>query len=199
MSWPWLFDSALCDEVDSAEYFSPLEVVAWKVTRPSNGSGYYAGYRERATCQRGTLRNIPGRHPARQKVPSVYCTCGFYTWKTQEAAEAFRVQYRGSADLWRVHLSGVVIEHERGYRAEICELVEKIWPLPTLTVLERLGQGTTGEIRRATGSVSGNDAAWVRMELKAAAAQGLCVEIPTEKPNNHGGHLWLWTGSEAVV
>ncbi len=52
--------------------------------------------------------------------------CGFYAYKTREQAEdLLKMDLRGGCSaIARVHLSGKVIEHEGGYRAEILEVLE---------------------------------------------------------------------------
>lgn len=89
--------------------------------------------------------------------------------------------------------------------------------------LRDLGQATTGQIREALGDTmltrtsrgitcrcrcgeihhyrhtewtAKPDASDVRPSLRRIARGDRCIEIPTSQPNNHGGHLWLWTGDE---
>lgn len=87
--------------------------------------------------------------------------------------------------------------------------------------LRDLGQATTGEVREALGDIMltfenrglectcscgevshRRHRSWttkpyasdVRGGLRRLARSGRCIELPTATPNNHGGHLWLWTG-----
>lgn len=186
MSWPWLDDRELCETVNAETFWLPKPIVAYKAIDPF--LNWPTGQSEKAECRRGAYM-LDRRSHQGETVPAVECTCGFYAWKTLEQAIQ-HAAVRNGFDVWKVELTGLVIEHEHGWRSEFITLAERLQPRDPLRVLAELGQGTTGQIRQTCGA----DARWVRSCLQRAADRGLCVEIPTEKPNNHGGHLWLWLG-----
>lgn len=54
---------------------------------------------------------------------------------------------------------------------------------------------TTGAIARHFGSNSYD----VRYHLRYLKRYRLVKEIPTAKPNNHGGHIWQWIGPDEKI
>lgn len=181
MSWPWLTEPDLCAQVDSETFHLTEPITAYKTLHLGVD---HAEYERAAFCRRVVMSaGHVGEH-----VPSVSCTCGFYAWNTLAAANEWGSYAR--PNVWRVELSGVVIEHERGWRAERCTLVEQLRPGDPVETLHELGQATTRQVRLATGW-GPYDGPTIRGRLKAAAKRGECVEIPTSTPNNYGGHMWL--------
>lgn len=80
--------------------------------------------------------------------PAVDCTCGWYAWKTLDRANGYRLMQQWSpfsaqvpgstvmVETWRVLLSGVMIEHEDGYRAQFVRHVECMDSQPSFPVVQ---------------------------------------------------------------
>lgn len=132
----WTRKRRLIARVEAEEFFSPTEVIGWRVGPLSGGwqlnyyhwdgplsyaaeceaTRRYAKWRDRSFFNWLPVRHMPATHRG-DTVPSVGCTCGFYAWKTQD----FAIKARGffySDTIIPYALSGIVIEHERGYRAQ---------------------------------------------------------------------------------
>jgi hypothetical protein len=95
-----------------------LRSVVQKVPWPSVESG-------EACCLDPGLGFGGHRHGAEEPCPKERCTCGFYAYKTREQAEHEGDQ---SLVLARVALWGVVVIHERGYRAARMRIEELFVP-----------------------------------------------------------------------
>ncbi len=85
-----------------------------------------------------------GEPPGENCASAVGYGCGYYAYKTKEQAEIHMVAGEGQA-IACVHLSGKVIEHEGGYRAEILEVLEvETPPAPPDNVTVMYGSPMSG-------------------------------------------------------
>lgn len=98
------------------EFWSPEPIIAWR------------RWRLLGTTLHGVRRPWPtalfqATCPTCKTVPGWDCTCGIYATKTEQ-----RVWSSDPLVFGRVELSGHVIEHEDGYRAERARIVELFVP-----------------------------------------------------------------------
>jgi hypothetical protein len=107
------------------EYWSPTPVIAWRVWRWS-GLGL-RGFREEWPCAIHTARCA-----ACPEVPDWSHTCGIYAVIDRADLELFRAG--STAVVGRVELTGLVIEHDRGYRATHARIVDLWLPQSVLVV-----------------------------------------------------------------
>lgn len=105
--------------VDSAlgeEYWSPTAVRAWRAWRWTDGvlHGVWKPWDSATLIAECSLCS---------SVPGADHTCGIYAFKEPSEVVAMTGGQSGLV-IGRVTLSGLVIEHERGYRAEEVRMVE---------------------------------------------------------------------------
>ena len=106
-------------EVEPEELWSPEAAVGWRAWRVVDG-GVLHGMR-----QRWPSDELESRCSTCPESPGYHCSCGIYAvkerWQLLSAGFAATV-------VGRVELSGLVIEHERGYRAQRARIVELYAP-----------------------------------------------------------------------
>jgi hypothetical protein len=72
--------------------------------------------------------------------PSMECECGIYSLKNQETVYEY-IRNWNSYAIGSVHIFGITIEHQNGYRSQFAKPVEvkvRLHPLDDQTVLENL-------------------------------------------------------------
>ena len=115
------------EEVSSSE-----PIVAWRVW--SLWDDTLRGFHGKVWLD----RVLDAECPRCVEVPGVICTCGIYASKGA-ADPPLRAKFEDYLISGRVELSGIVIEHELGYRAQRARILE-LWArdLQTAAALERL-------------------------------------------------------------
>lgn len=127
ISGPGIFFGSYSYELDpepADTFWTPEPILAWRHFRVRSGLPYLDSMTRGvyppnapAICQGGTLGMVGNPHES----PSWQCTCGYYAFKNlphpwgEDVRELFS---DGDVVFAAVHLSGHVIEHEKGYRAQ---------------------------------------------------------------------------------
>src|SRR5690554_3046331 len=102
------------------EYWSPTAITAWRAWG-------WTGHVLRGVWQPWTSSTFVAECLDCEEVPSDSHTCGVYAFKNVSDVVAMTGRRAGLV-IGRVELSGLVIEHERGYRAEQVKMVELMAP-----------------------------------------------------------------------
>jgi len=119
------------------DYISPIigyRVWKWENTRLKSlcGERWYAGQSLAARCRASTVvGTIVGRAEAvhdAHEAPQTDCTCGVYASKSLEQLRTTGYERYGICG--EVYLWGKVVEHERGWRAQLAYPKNLFLPLP---------------------------------------------------------------------
>ena len=108
------------DDVAEEEYWSPTAIPAWRAWG-------WTGHVLRGVWQPWTSSRFVAECPECREVPGSSHTCGVYAFKSVSDVVAMTGRRSGLV-IGRVELSGLVIEHERGYRAQEVKIVELMAP-----------------------------------------------------------------------
>lgn len=117
-------DSPVARDVDRAgEYWTPVPIVGWR-TWTWTGTELHGYFEAWATSE------FAARCDTCSEIPGEDDTCGVYAVMRRDQVEAFAFAWdHRDVVVGRVELTGLVIEHERGYRAEHARIVE-LWASP---------------------------------------------------------------------
>jgi len=130
----------------SDDFWTSEPIEAWKVVLHVSDLDRRTGYPEyvspvwyhmpvyvHGSLAAECLEEIEGRGGNHGPAPELECGCGWYAWKHYPDAAEYAIHHstRGKpllappiVELWQVELSGVVIEHEHGYRSQYVRWVK---------------------------------------------------------------------------
>lgn len=108
------------EEDTEEEYWSPTAIPAWRAWG-------WTGEVLKGVWQPWTTSKFVAVCPECTEVPGLAHTCGVYAFKNVSDVVAMTGRRSGLV-IGRVELSGLVIEHEKGYRAEEVKMVELMAP-----------------------------------------------------------------------
>jgi hypothetical protein len=118
---------------------APLsEVVPLRLLSVNHEEMQYPGDRGWATADCSRTPGHPGNPTIRpHSAPGEECSCGFYAYNTYTAALQHAVGTPGPSVVGSIELSGRVLVHELGYRAERARVVKVAFPNPRVDILKR--------------------------------------------------------------
>jgi hypothetical protein len=110
---PWQVDS----EEPEDEFWSPEPIIAWR-------TWWWNGHTLKGVRAPWEGPELEAKCSVCEEPPGWDCTCGIYAVKSTPRGHV--VERKGEAVWGRVELSGLVIEHEDGYRASHVRILE-LW------------------------------------------------------------------------